>query len=350
MSKRTPEQTFSRRGLLKTGIGATAAVAATSGSAQAQDAPYDGYLGDANAFDGKTADLTGQDSVSVDVGAGEGFAFAPAAINIDPGTTVTWEWTGQGGVHNVLAEDGTFDSGSTMNSGSFEHTFEEAGVYTYYCTPHKALGMKGVVAVGDTAEGDVVPPSELGGSDGEGGGNDGGSSDGSESAAYDFGGYLEGANLYEGTDSVEDMRGQDSLTVEVGAGQGFAFDPAAVHVDPGTTVTWEWTGEGGAHNVIANDGTFDSGQTQTSGSFEYTFESDATHTYYCEPHEAAGMKGAVVVGTGGSGGGAADSEPATAANDLALQTLAAMLIIGLLSPIVFLLFVRRKMQGPPRPE
>jgi halocyanin-like protein len=346
MSKRTPEQTFSRRGLLKAGAGATAAVAATSGTALAQDAPYGGYLDGVSNFNGKTADLTGQDSATIDVGAGNGLLFGPAAVNIDVGTTITWEWTGQGGNHNVVAEDETFNSGSTMNSGTYEFTFEEAGVYQYYCNPHKGAGMRGVVAVGDTAEGDVVPPSELGGggSDGDG---DGGGSGGDTS--YDFGGYLDGANLYEG--SVEDLRGQSSVTVDVGAGSGFAFGPPAIHVDPGTTVTWEWTGNGGAHNVVANGGAFDSGSTQQSGTFEYTFEEDATHTYYCVPHEGAGMKGAVVVGTGGSGGGgAANSQPETAANDLALQTLAAMLVLGLLSPIIFLLFVRRKMQGPPRPE
>ncbi len=32
---------------------------------------------------------------------------------------------------------------------TFEHTFEEAGVYTYACTPHKTLGMKGAVVVTD---------------------------------------------------------------------------------------------------------------------------------------------------------------------------------------------------------
>jgi halocyanin-like protein len=173
---------------------------------------------------------------------------------------------------------------------------------------------------------------------------------GGESVEYDFGGYLDDANLYDGTDSVEDLRGESSVTVEVGAGSGFAFSPPAIHVDPGTAVTWEWTGEGGAHNVVANDETFDSGSTQQSGTYEYTFEEDATHTYYCVPHEGAGMKGAVVVGSGGSSGGNSDSAPETAANDLALQTLAVMLVLGLLSPLIFLLFVRRKMQGPPRPE
>ncbi|WP_302079996.1 halocyanin domain-containing protein [Salinibaculum rarum] len=343
--RKRPQRTCSRRTLLKTGTGAAVTLAATSGTALAQDENYDGYLADAMNYDGRTADYTGQDSVTVKVGAGSvNLAFGPAAITVDPGTEVTWEWTGAGGAHNVVAEDGSFRSGDAVSTDgeTFTQTFESEGVNKYYCNPHKASGMRGVVAVGDTAEGEVVAPGQLQS-------DDGGSESTGESADYDFDGYLDDANLYEG--SVEDLRGEDAVTVEVGAGSiGLAFGPPAIHVDPGTTVTWEWTGEGGGHNVVANTGAFESGEPQTSGTYEYTFEEDATHTYYCRPHEGAGMKGAVVVGAGGSAGEEESSGPQTAANDLALQTLAAMLVMGLLSPIIFLLFVRRKMQGEPRPE
>ena len=48
--------------------------------------------------------------------------------------------------------------------------------------------------------------------------------------------------------SYQDARGQDSVTISVGAGdQGLAFDSTLVWVDTGTTITWEWTGSGGAH-------------------------------------------------------------------------------------------------------
>jgi halocyanin-like protein len=164
---------------------------------------------------------------------------------------------------------------------------------------------------------------------------------------FDFGGYLDDAGLYDGT--VEDLRGESAVTVAVGADNGYAFDPPAIRVDPGTTVTWEWTGQGGAHNVIAESGTFDSGEPQTSGTFEHTFEEEATFTYYCNPHKGAGMKGGVVVGSGGDPGGGDGGEP-TAANETALQTLLAMVVLGLLSPILFLLIARRRMSGPPRAQ
>jgi halocyanin-like protein len=187
MSNRTNETVYSRRGLLKAGAGAAAIAATASGTATAQEGePYGGYLSDANNFDGTTIDATGQDEVTVAVGAGNaGLAFGPAAIQVDPGTTVVWEWTGEGGGHNVVAEDDSFRSGDPVSEAgtTFEQSFDEAGVRQYYCNPHRAAGMRGVVAVGDTAEGDVE---EAAGSGGDGGGGGGGGGDGSGTAANDL--------------------------------------------------------------------------------------------------------------------------------------------------------------------
>ena len=233
------------------------------------------YLSDANNYEGSVEDLTGEDSVTVEVGAGSGLAFGPAAIQVDPGTTVTWEWTGEGGGHNVVDEDGKFESEIVSEGGhTFEYTFEESGTTRYYCAPHKASGMKGAVVVGDGGGG--------------GGGGNGGSGGGGDAEEY-----LSDANNY---DSVQDMTGEDSVTVEVGDGQGLAFGPAGIQVDSGTTVTWEWTGEGGGHNVVDEDGKFESEIVSEGGhTFEYTFEESGTTLYYCAPHKASGMKGAVVV-------------------------------------------------------
>jgi halocyanin-like protein len=89
--------------------------------------------------------------VTVAVGAegnGGNFAFDPAAIRVSSGTTVVWNWTGQGAQHNVVAEDGSFESELTEEEGfTFEHTFSESGTYEYACTPHRSLGMKGAVVV-----------------------------------------------------------------------------------------------------------------------------------------------------------------------------------------------------------
>ena len=109
--------------------------------------------------------------------------------------------------------------------------------------------------------------------------------------------HLSAANGYDG--SVADETGSDTVEVAVGAGEnGFAFDPAAIRVSPGTTITWTWTGEGGAHNVVSDgDGPLDSGEPATGESvtYEATLDSPGAYPYYCEPHQSLGMKGAVVV-------------------------------------------------------
>jgi len=113
-------------------------------------ASFDGWFDDVDNYDG-VVDETGSDSVTVEVGTeanGGYYGFGPAAIRVSAGTTVTWEWTGQGSSHNVAAEDGSYESELVAEEGhTFEHTFESTGTNKYACTPHKALGMKGVVVV-----------------------------------------------------------------------------------------------------------------------------------------------------------------------------------------------------------
>ena len=109
--------------------------------------------GETKNYDGPV-DETGADEVTVTVGAeGNGGTFAndPAAVTVSPGTTVTFEWASDN--HNVVVEstpEGADWEGHEPleNAGfSFQHTFETAGVYKYYCKPHVGLGMKGVVEV-----------------------------------------------------------------------------------------------------------------------------------------------------------------------------------------------------------
>jgi len=339
MSDRTTG--VSRRGFLRTAAGGTA-VAAASGTAAAQDGTttgtptgtasggtrpdFGGYLESVSNFEGEVVDERGQDEVTVEVGVdngGQPFGFGPAAVHVDNGTTVRFEWTGEGGAHNVVAEDETFNSGDPVAEAgvNFEYTFEEDGVYNYFCSPHKALEMKGGIVVGDDYPTATGPFPGTGGGGGTattgGGGTEGGGGGGGGGAAGqpDLDGYLDGVGNYGG--SVTSMRGQSEATVEVGVdndGQPYGFGPAAVWVDTGTTVKWEWTGEGGAHNVVAEDETFDSGSAVASAgvNFEYTFEESGVYPYFCSPHKSLNMKGVIVVGddvptvapaSGGGGGG-----------------------------------------------
>ena len=99
-------------------------------------------------------------------------------------------------------------------------------------------------------------------------------------------------------DGIEDHTGSDEVSVSVGAGNGLAFDPVAIRVEQGTTVVWEWTGDGGSHNVVhaGSDELFESDLVNRTGhTFEYTFDEPGTYNYICTPHEASEMKGSVVV-------------------------------------------------------
>jgi halocyanin-like protein len=133
---------------LLAGCGGSGGDGTPTGSAPSEVAEY---LSDTDNFDGSVTDETGSDSVSVDVGTegnGGNFAFAPAAIRVDTGTTVTWVWTGEGQQHNVVHEDGDFESDQTAEEGfEFEYTFEEPQTCGYYCAPHESLGMKGAIIV-----------------------------------------------------------------------------------------------------------------------------------------------------------------------------------------------------------
>ena len=278
---------------------ATAAIAAsaagTAGTAAAQSAAaadYGGWLENTSNYDG-TADRTGEESVTITVGAAGNngnFAFGPAAVSVDPGTTVVWKWNGKGGSHDVAAEDGSFRSEMVGEKGhTFERTFDAAGVVKYACTPHRAMGMRGVIVVGDAGANAASSAS----ADADGG-----------SSEPDYDDWFDGVSNFEGT---ADRTGEESVTVTVGArgnNGSFAFDPPAVRVDPGTRVVWEWNGKGGAHNVVAEDGAFESEMVGEKGyTFEQTFDSAGVHRYVCVPHEAMGMRGAVVVGAAGEGGG-----------------------------------------------
>ncbi len=92
--------------------------------------------------------------------------FSPKLLRVAVGSTVIWE-SGGANDHNVIASDGSwqavssdyFEYGIITKGDQFEHTFNEAGVYEYYCPFHGTnnKGMVGIIIVGDV---DYVPPPE----------------------------------------------------------------------------------------------------------------------------------------------------------------------------------------------
>jgi len=128
-------------------LGLAGCLGSGEGSGDSTDASYGDWFDGVSNYDGET-DLTSESAVTVAVGAVDGLVFGPAAIRIGTGTTVTWEWTGNGGQHNVVAEDDAFTSDYYVDEGAtFEFTFDEPALHRYYCEPHRQLGMKGGVRV-----------------------------------------------------------------------------------------------------------------------------------------------------------------------------------------------------------
>jgi halocyanin-like protein len=175
---------------------------------------------------------------------------------------------------------------------------------------------------GFLVDGRGVPGTEGSEYDGSGDGNGSGSEipEGVPEAVHTWmmnGDGGQAAKIYASEPSAADMTGQDSATVAVGAGNGFAFDPPVMLVTPGTEITFEWTGAGGSHNVVTDissgsvpvDIELNSGSAQSGSgvTYSYTFENTGVAPYVCIPHRAVGMMGAVIVVESGSMDSGSDS-------------------------------------------
>ena len=84
-------------------------------------------------------------------GAAGAMVFEPAYVQVQPGDTVTFIPTDKG--HNVetikdMLPEGAETFKSKINE-TFTVTFDVPGVYGVKCTPHFAMGMVGLIFVGD---------------------------------------------------------------------------------------------------------------------------------------------------------------------------------------------------------
>ena len=72
------------------------------------------------------------------------FAFAPQALTVPLGTTVTWTNNDPLG-HSIVAGDGSFTSDTLGNGTTFQFTFDAPGQHSYICGIHPQ--MSGTVTV-----------------------------------------------------------------------------------------------------------------------------------------------------------------------------------------------------------
>ena len=81
----------------------------------------------------------------------ESMVYSKKIARVDVGDTVTWLSTSKG--HNVEFIKGGVPAGVEKFKSKFNkdvsYKFTIPGIYAYWCTPHKSMGMIGFVVVGD---------------------------------------------------------------------------------------------------------------------------------------------------------------------------------------------------------
>jgi len=90
----------------------------------------------------------GENGEVVEVILTSSFTFSPSEVTISPGTTV--RWVNAAAIYHTITPDGHSEwSAATVTQAgqTFEHTFQAAGTFPYYCEPHRALGMAGTITV-----------------------------------------------------------------------------------------------------------------------------------------------------------------------------------------------------------
>src|SRR5947208_9000954 len=94
-------------------------------------------------------------TVDVTVGPNGNLDFSPSSVTIHPGDQVKWTWGSSG--HSTTSgtpgmPNGIWDSGILNQGATFDHTFNAAGSFDYYCTPHGACcGMIGTITVANAS-------------------------------------------------------------------------------------------------------------------------------------------------------------------------------------------------------
>ncbi len=81
----------------------------------------------------------------------ESMVYSKKIVRVDIGDTVYWKSTNPG--HNVEFIKGGVPEGvekfKTKFSKDVQYTFKVPGIYAYWCTPHKSMGMIGFIVVGN---------------------------------------------------------------------------------------------------------------------------------------------------------------------------------------------------------
>jgi plastocyanin len=206
--------------------------------------------------------------------------YIPYSLEIQIHDTVLWDNVDTA-AHTVTSgspsdgASGVFDSGLFMTATTFEFTFDEAGVYPYFCMVHP--WMTGEIIVNEFEE-IIAIPEEPNASD--------------EDMIVD-------EPIVEETPA-----GPPEVSMAVGSSIPGCEEtlecylPYQIEISSGESVLWNNI-DTAAHTVTSGipgspDGVFDSGMVMAGSTFEFTFTEPGEHDYYCMVHPW--MAGKVMVG------------------------------------------------------
>ena len=100
--------------------------------------------------------------------------------------------------------------------------------------------------------------------------------------------------LSTGVAAAEETANDVIVTVD---STNLRFNPSEVTLQEGQAIRFVWAGQALAHNAVADDGLFDSGDPERNVDYRFVFEigTAGSHQFVCEPHESVGMVGTVIV-------------------------------------------------------
>ena len=178
------------------------------------------------------------EEVTIEMQVAQGFT--PPSVEIKTGTTVTWhnaeavDYPVVSGYHQVVADDGAFESPKVAPGARWSFTFDKPGTYNYHCGVHP--NMTGQIIV----TGKPV------------------------------------------TEEPKDVR-VEIVEPDPNDQNSWGYKPKAVDIEVGTTVTWVNNGAQ-THTVTDDDGAFDSGDMEPGDKFTFTFKKAGVYNYKCTPH------------------------------------------------------------------
>ena len=174
-------------------------------------------------------------------------------MQIFAGQSILWRWVV--GAHTTTNGTGAgdpsagllWDAPLTVSAPQFVRRFDQVGTFPFFCRPHEAFNMKGVVIVSAPADTFVASGTE-----------------------FDADGNL-------------------------------ATQQDTVYIKPGRAVMWKLSS--GIHTVTSGTGAadpnagklFDVPLDSSTPVFTFTFAANGVFPFFCRPHEGFNMKGVVVV-------------------------------------------------------